>query len=1305
MEDRSLLSVAALFVNGELFVSSDGGDSIAIRQDSTNGRVQILANGGVLGTAPNVATSAVTSIVVKGGDDANVIDLSQVTGTTYPSLTPTGIKVDGGNGNDTITGSPTHASSLLGGDGADTLLGGTGGDTLDGGNGTDSIDGGDGNDSLIGGDGSDTINGGIGNDTISGGNHSDSINGGDGNDSIDGGQSNDTISGGIGDDTINGSDGNDSLSGDAGNDSMFGGAGADSMSGGDGNDTMGGQAGNDTVNGDNGDDRVDGDGGNDSVSGNLGNDFVDGDAGNDTVNGNEGNDTLFGGSGDDIMRGDGTALLSSTAGNDVINGQGGNDTLFGGGGADNMDGGSGNDVVDSNDALPEAAPVTVTVVGGSVLEGNAGTVNLPFTLTLSQASFLPITVNVSTADGSASAASDYTAISNQLVTFAPGQTTATVNVSVNGDATNEVNETVRLILSNPTNGARLQNQEAAGTITNDDAAPIVLFAQTFFGQFLRVDQNTAATTLVANIAQSAIHDIEANGNGTIIGYSQNGPLLFRINPLTGATNIVTFVNPALLGPDVEGDMGYDKTNNIIYYVADTTANGQGNPHLFRIDPTTGNVGDIGNITVGGNNLAGNNDQIEMDYLSFRNGQVYCVIPGTIAGGNANFNDALFRINPATGAATLIGALGVNLTPLGGGLTYDAVGDRFYLAEAQTGNLYRIDPATGAATLVGNTGIVFNGGDAITGLTFAPVAAVAPRSVSVSNVSVTEGDVGTQVVTFTVTAGGGGGAVTVNYATADGTATAGSDYVATSGALTLGGANPLSQTVSVTVNGDFQFESDETFFLQLTSVTGAVIANGSGIGTILNNDTAPLGDTLLGNTGNDTLIGGPADDLLNSDGGNDLLLGNGGNDTLLGGSGTDTLNGGDGNDSLDGQGGADVIESGNGDDIFVWQGSSSGNDTLTNASGADGVQVTLNGANNNVTVKQSAIPVNGTFGLLQVTEGSATLTVDSSISQVTVNSGAGDDTVTVGDLDTVCRASLVIQGDAGNDLLNATNAKTGAIRLRMEGGDGNDTLLGGQGNDTLVGDAGTDRIKGGDGNDQLEGGAGADSINGENGNDTLLGGDATDSLTGDGSDTLSGDAGNDSLNGGIGNDSLLGGVGNDTANGGDGDDQVDGGDGNDSLLGSSGQDTLTGDAGDDTLDGGVNNDSLNGGDGNDKLRGDHGDDTINGGAGNDTVNGGDGDDVINGGDGNDLLGGFDGNDVISGGAGNDTISGGDGDDTLNGGGGADVVLGDQGDDLVNGQGGSNTISGGQGDDTLLGAISDINESYVLSAALLSALNAT
>ena len=1291
MEDRSLLSVAALFVNGELFVSSDGGDSIAVRQDSSTGRVQVLANGAVLGTAPNVATSTVTSIVIKGGDDNNTIDLSQVTGTTYPSLTPNGIKVDGGNGNDTITGSPTYGDSLIGGDGADVLNGQGGNDTLDGGDGNDLITGSDGDDSLIGEDGSDTISGDNGNDTIFGGNHNDNINGGAGDDNIDAGQSNDTVLGGAGNDTINGSDGRDSLSGEAGFDSILGGGDIDTLSGGADNDTLNGQAGNDVLNGDDGDDSILGGAGNDSVSGNLGNDFVNGEAGNDTVNGNEGDDTLFGGNGNDILRGDGTAAGDSAAGNDRISGQGGNDTLLGGGGADTLDGGSGNDTVDSADPTPEAAPVTISVVGGSIVEGNAGTSTLTFTLTLSQASFLPIAVNVATGDGSATSGSDYTAL-NQTVTFAPGQTTLPVSVTVATDSTNEVNETVRLVLSNPTNGAQLLNQEASGTITNDDAPPNVLFATEAFNSSLnRIDPNTGAATFVGSTF--FLTDIVSPGPNQILG--NNGNVLISIDPYTG--NLLNF-NFFGAGPQGEGDMAFDAVNNLLYFVGSAPA---GNPNLFRLNRNTNVLTDLGEITVGGNNIAANADDVEFDSLAFRNGTLFGVISSGVTGTNANFNDALITINPNTAVAARVGALGVNIGPANGfptaAMEYDAAADNFLLIDGGSGILYRVAPATGLATPVGPTGLRF-----ANGLAFVALDALAPRSVSVSNVSVAEGNQGTQTVTFQVTAGAGAGNVTVNYQTVNGTATAGSDYTSAAGSLTFGAAGG-TQSVSVTVSSDFAFESNESFFLQLTSATGAVIANGSGVATITNDDTAPLGDTLLGNTGNDTLIGGPADDLLNGDGGDDLLCGNGGNDTLLGGSGADTLKGGDGNDSLDGQGGPDVVDGEAGDDTIV-SGGGSGNDTVTNTSGADGVVVTFGPGADNITITQTAIPTDGTFGLLQISNGFSKVTIASSVSQVTVNGGAGNDTVTVGDLDTVCRASLVVQGDDGNDFLSALNAKTGDIRLRMEGGAGNDTLIGGLGGDTLVGDAGTDRIKGGDGNDQLEGGTGADSINGENGNDTLLGGDATDTLTGDGSDTLNGDAGNDSLRGGLGGDLLNGGTGDDIARGGDGDDTANGGDGNDSLLGDTGLDSLSGDAGDDTLDGGRNNDTLNGGDGNDKLRGDHGDDSINGGLGDDTVNGGDGDDTINGGDGNDLLGGFDGDDIISGGAGNDTMSGGDGDDSLLGGSGSDVILGDQGDDSINGQGGTNTISGGQGDDTLLGSVTDINENFVLSAALLTALNA-
>jgi hypothetical protein len=77
------------------------------------------------------------------------------------------------------------------------------------------------------------------------------------------------------------------------------------------------------------------------------------------------------------------------------------------------------------------------------------------------------------------------------------------------------------------------------------------------------------------------------------------------------------------------------------------------------------------------------------------------------------------------------------------------------------------------------------------------------------VTITEGNSGTTVATFTVTRTGGTAAFSVNYATADGTATvADNDYAATTGTLSFGsGVN--TQTISVTINGDSKVEGNET----------------------------------------------------------------------------------------------------------------------------------------------------------------------------------------------------------------------------------------------------------------------------------------------------------------------------------------------------------------------------------------------------------------------------------------------------------------------------------------------------------------
>jgi hypothetical protein len=78
-------------------------------------------------------------------------------------------------------------------------------------------------------------------------------------------------------------------------------------------------------------------------------------------------------------------------------------------------------------------------------------------------------------------------------------------------------------------------------------------------------------------------------------------------------------------------------------------------------------------------------------------------------------------------------------------------------------------------------------------------------------------------------------VTVNYGTANGTATGGEDYTAASGTLTFA-PGETTKTITIKVKGDRKQEADETFFVNLFGVSSnAMILDAQGIGTILNDD--------------------------------------------------------------------------------------------------------------------------------------------------------------------------------------------------------------------------------------------------------------------------------------------------------------------------------------------------------------------------------------------------------------------------------------------------------------------------------------
>ncbi|MCB1347487.1 MAG: sodium:calcium exchanger [Maritimibacter sp.] len=188
---------------------------------------------------------------------------------------------------------------------------------------------------------------------------------------------------------------------------------------------------------------------------------------------------------------------------------------------------------------------------------------------------------------------------------------------------------------------------------------------------------------------------------------------------------------------------------------------------------------------------------------------------------------------------------------------------------------------------------------------------------------------------------------------------------------------------------------------------------------------------------------------------------------------------------------------------------------------------------------------------------------------------------------------VLRGTAGDDRIDglAGNDKLfgRAGRDALYGGDGKDELHGDKGHDLLFGEGGNDKLWLDDGNDKLNGGKGTDTIivtgtaktvidlavtaaqNTGHGNDRIVnvenvtGGNGVDVLSGNAADNaLVGKGGRDKLFGRNGDDALDGGKGNDLLDGGKGDDLLKGLDGNDKLIAGAGRDTMIGGDGSDTF---------------------------------------------------------------------------------------------------------------------------------------------
>ena len=474
------------------------------------------------------------------------------------------------------------------------------------------------------------------------------------------------------------------------------------------------------------------------------------------------------------------------------------------------------------------------------------------------------------------------------------------------------------------------------------------------------------------------------------------------------------------------------------------------------------------------------------------------------------------------------------------------------------------------------------------------------------------------------------------------------------------------------------------------INGGAVAISGGKPTVANttmstifgqggNDTITLNEAngalpaaqLFGGAGNDTITGGSGGDMLFGQTGNDTLLGKGGSDFLFGGAGNDTLTGGDADDQMFGEAG---------DDLMIWN---PGDDTDLHEGGAGNDTSQVNGGNGD---EQFTVTANGSrvrFDRLNP----APFSIDIGTTE-----------------------NLVLNMNGGNDTFSATGNLAALIKVTVDGGAGNDTILGSNGADTLKGGDGDDFIDGQQGNDAIFLGAGNDVMQWDpgDGSDTVEGQDGTDTMLFNGSAgaevfTASANGGRVLFTRNLGNivmdlndvekidlnalsaaDSIvlndlsgtdvtevnvnlagtIGGTAGDAAadvvtqHGTGGNDIIDvfGAGTSVSVLGLSARLNITNAEG--------ANDSL-------VIKGDAGNDgitatslpagviklTLDGGAGDDTLLGSQGADTLLGGDGNDFVFGDNGDDVAQMGAGDDVFqwNPGDGNDSIDGQDGNDTML--------------------------------------------------
>ena len=457
-----------------------------------------------------------------------------------------------------------------------------------------------------------------------------------------------------------------------------------------------------------------------------------------------------------------------------------------------------------------AALPALSIDDASVDEGDSGSATLDFTVTLDSAATETVTVEWATSDGTATAGTDYTA-GDGTVTFNAGDSSKTVSVTVAGDNVDEPNETFTVTLSNPS-GATIGDGAATGTITDDDATPTVTLA----------------------LSSSSITEV-----------NQQSTVTARLDhPSSEETTVTVSVSP--VSPAVAGD--YRLSTNRVLTIAAGATTSTGTVTVTSVNNTV----DAPDKTVTVSGTATNSQGVtapDSVTLTIRDNDAtptvtLVLIPASIpeAGGTSTVTATLNH--PSSDATTVTVSASPVSPAVAGDYTLSGNLDLTIAAGATTSTgtvtITAVDNDVVAADKEVTVSATATNGQGVTAPDDVPLAITDDDEpgLSIADASVAEGDSGSTTMTFTVTLNPVAvSPVTVAWATADGTARAGTDYTAGNGSLTFN-VGDSTKTVTVSVTGDDVDEPNETLTVRLSNASGATIADAEATGTIRDDDDAP-----------------------------------------------------------------------------------------------------------------------------------------------------------------------------------------------------------------------------------------------------------------------------------------------------------------------------------------------------------------------------------------------------------------------------------------------------------------------------------